>query len=139
MVGGLVTSISSDSITINSSSVEKTLSVNFETQVAGTATSLSEVTVGSEVAVRCNAEGNAALLIRVIPPPDEVVSGSVVSISENSLTLKTLNGEETFAVNDSTLVKNAASVGDIKAGDRIAIRISSDRKNTTLINAKPPQ
>ena len=139
VVSGSVTFISGESITIKNENGEKTLSVSSDTQVAGTGTSLADVLVGSGVAVRCNAGGSSALLIRVLPPPDEVVSGSVVSISENSLTLKTQNGEETFAVTPTTLIKNAATIGEIKEGANIAIRISADKQNVTLINAKPPQ
>ncbi|MEI8284510.1 MAG: DUF5666 domain-containing protein [bacterium] len=139
VIGGSVTSVSADSITVKDEKGEKTLSLSSDTQIAGTATAISEVVVGASVAVRCNAEGTSAVVIRVMPPPDEVVSGSVVSISENSITLKTDQGNQTFAITPETVKKNYTANTDIKADDKIAIRISADKKNATLVNAKPPQ
>jgi hypothetical protein len=63
----------------------------------------------------------------------------VVSISENSITLNTEQGNQTFAITPETVKKNYTANTDIKADDKIAIRISADKKNATLINAKPPQ
>ncbi len=140
VVDGSVISISAESITIKSGEQQKTLSLSPNTQVVGNAKSIAEVAVGNRVSVRCNAEGTAVLLIRVIPPSphlDEVVAGIVVSISESSLTLSNLQGVETFVVTPNTVKVNWSVISDIKVGDRIGIRVSADRKNATLINAKP--
>jgi hypothetical protein len=140
VIGGSVVSISAESITIKSGENQKTLSLIPNIQVVGNAKSLAEVVAGNEVFVRCNAEGTAAILIRVnppSPPPDEVVVGTVVSISESSLSLNIGQGVETFAVTPDTRKVNFNVISDIKAGDRIGIRISPDRKNTTTINTKP--
>ncbi len=139
VLGGSVTSVSADFITVKDENGEKTLSVTPDTQITGIASTIAEVTIGAGVAVRCNAELTSALVIRVLPPLDAVVSGSVVSICETSLTLKTEQGNETFAVTPETAKKNYTDIAEIKVDDKIAIRISSDRKNATLINAKPPQ
>jgi len=137
VVGGSVISISGDSITIKSEKGEKSLAISSSTVVRGNAKSIAEVVVGAEVAVRCNAEGTGAVVIQVLPPIDKVVSGTVVSISETSITLNTEQGDETFAVTSDTVKKNWVAISEIKVGDKIAIRISADRKNATLINAKP--
>jgi|GEM_PF-3536026 hypothetical protein len=139
VISGTLTFVSVESITVKNEKGEKTLSVTPATQVTGTVTSLTEVTAGAGAAVRCSPDGMSALLIRVMPPPDEVVSGSVVSISENSITLNTEQGNQTFAITPETVKKNYTANTDIKADDKIAIRISADKKNATLINAKPPQ
>lgn len=139
VISGTLTFVSVESITVKNEKGEKTLSVTPSTQVTGTVTSLAEVTVGAGAAVRCSPDGTSALLIRVMPPPDEVVSGSVVSISDTSLTLKTDQGNQTFVITPETVKKNYTANTDIKADDKIAIRISADKKNATLINAKPPQ
>lgn len=137
VVGGSVVSISGDSITIKSETGEKSLAISSSTLVRGNAKSIAEVVVGAEVAVRCNAEGTGAVVIQVLPPIDKVVSGTVVSISETSITLNTEQGDETFAVTSDTVKKNWVAISEIKVGNKIAIRVSADRKIATLINAKP--
>lgn len=140
---GSVISVSGNSITIKSAVGEKTLSLSPNTQVLGNAQSIAEVVVGTEVAIRGNAEGTAALLIRVLPPAppepplDAVVVGIVVSISETSLTLNTGQGDETFVVTPDTRKVNWTVISEIKVGNTLGIRVSADRKNATLINAKP--
>ena len=139
VIGGSVTSVSADSITIKGEKGEKTLSLSSDTQVLGNAAALSEVVVGASVAVRCNAEGTSAAVIRVLPPPDEILMGALVSISDTSITLKTEKGDQTFAITPETEKKNYTAITEIKVGSIVAIRIKADKKNATLINAKPPQ
>ena len=52
VIGGSVTSVSADSITIKGEKGEKTLTLSSDTQVLGNAAALSEVVVGTSVAVR---------------------------------------------------------------------------------------
>ena len=139
VIAGSVISVSPGSITVKNEKGERILTVTPDTTITGDAQSIDGVTVGAGVAVRCSVDGASAALIRVMPPLDAVVSGSLVSISETAITLKTDQGNQTFAITPETVKKNYTANTDIKADDKIAIRISADKKNATLINAKPPQ
>ena len=70
-------------------------------------------------------------------PGEEVVTGAVAKISASSVTLKTPDGEKTFVVSPSTVIRNATGIADIQVGANVAVRMTADKTGATVINAKP--
>jgi hypothetical protein len=141
VIGGSVTLVSADSITINGEKGEKTLSASPSTQIAGNATAISEVVVGASVAVRCNAEGTSAVVIRVLPPPEKfsAFSAKVISVSASSITVKTETNEKTLSIDAKTAFPDFKDASEIKAGAEVGVRSDADYKQAFLIRSWPPK
>jgi len=141
VVGGSVTSVSADSITIKGEKGEKTLSLSSDTQVLGNAAALSEVVVGASVAVRCNAEGTSAAVIRVLPPAEKfsAFSAKVISVSASSITVKTETNEKTLDIDNKTEFRDFKDASDIKVGAEVGLKVGADEKKVILIRPWPPK
>jgi len=139
--GGSVTSVSADSITIKDEKGEKTLSVSPSTEIAGNATTISEVVVGTSVAVRCNDGGTSAIVIRVLPPPEKfsLFSAKVISVSASSITVKTETNEKTLDIDSKTEFRDFKDASEIKVGDGVGVRADVDEKKVLLIRPWPPK
>ena len=141
ILGGSVTSVSADSITIKDEKGEKTLSLSPSTVVVGNATTISEVVVGASVAVRCNAEGTSADVIRVLPPAEKfsTFSAKVISVSASSITVKTETNEKTLDIDNKTEFRDFKDASDIKVGAEVGVKVGADEKKVLLIRPWPPK
>ncbi len=148
---GPVVSIDAASITVlDASTGEQTAVITAETLIrkGGTTLTVEDIEPGDRVHVRARVEDDLSLTAIEIklqegnhddPDDDETLEleGSVVSISDTSITVLTSTGEQTAAITAETQIHNdegPLTVADIEVGDQVEVeaRVEADASLTAL-------
>ena len=126
---GIVTAVSSDQLTVKTSSAEPQVKLTSSTvvKVHGQSSTAGTIQVGDKVEIKATkgTDGTlTALQVDVESDRDMDATGVVKSVSATEITITTKDGDETFTVNDDTIVLLhgvRTSIDTVKVGDKVEV------------------